>query len=221
MVVDHFTLPTSLLASLFNAKNGSNKSDTDDMTVINNKSLTSDADNPDIDATDALEPPATDAAEPPATDAPEPPATDAPEPPATDAPAPPATDASEPPATDAPAPPATDAPEPPATLEPPLLDENDNLSTPSQPVEQTPTDGNDDTDEDAAASSNGDIEVQVDNIKEVTSKNAQEYADSHTNRELKDMCKRLGLNASGRKLDLASRILSHNGSAEPIVILEG
>lgn len=173
MVVDHFTLPTSLLASLFNAKNGSNVSDTDDMTVINNKSLTTDADNPDIDATDALEPP------------------------------------------------ATDAPEPPATFEPPLLDENDNLSTSSQPVEPTPTDDNDDTDEDAAASSNGDIEVQVDNIKEVTSKNAQEYADSHTNRELKDMCKRLGLNAAGRKLDLASRILSHNGSAEPIVILEG
>ena len=155
MVVDHFTLPTSLLASLFNAKNGSNVSDTDDIAI--NKSV--------------------------ATDAPEPPATDAPE--------------------------------------PPVVDENDNLSTSLQPVEQTPTDGNDDTDEDAAASSNGDIEVQVDNIKEVTPKNAQEYADSHTNRELKDRCKRLGLNASGKKLDLASRILSHNGSAEPIVILEG
>ena len=70
--------------------------------------------------------------------------------------------------------------------------------------------------------SDAEIEVHVHSLTESTPQNAQEYADAHTTRALKDKCRQYGLNATGKKIEMAARLLNHDASnaREPIVILD-
>ena len=223
-MVDHFTLPKSLLKNFFNHTFTSTMGTAppDPTKVLGTMQ---------VDAT----PPTEDApATPPTEDAPAtPPAEDATAtPPAEDAPStPPAEDATPP---DAPStPPAEDAPStPPAT--PPAED-----ADPEEEVSKPPADDAGPSDpetadvqagvtpngitkpasDDRLDTSNSEIEVHVDSVIDLTPQHAQEYADARTTRVLKDLCKKHGLNATGKKIDMAARILNHSAE-EPVIILD-
>ena len=64
------------------------------------------------------------------------------------------------------------------------------------------------------------IEVHVDKITDKTKpRNAQDFADTHTTRELKDLCKKYNLSSSGKKIDMASRIINSSSSADDNVVI--
>ena len=64
------------------------------------------------------------------------------------------------------------------------------------------------------------IDVQVGTTSRTPEEAAQTMADENSLRQLKNKCAQYSLNAVGKKIDLATRIVNHERHADSIVVVE-